>query len=784
MTERAAARCRDSAIAGIASKSPRNRALRRLAWTLALLLGAAAAWLGFDWQRALPPGIVPYYVGRQSCGECHAEYVERWLGSDHERAMDRARPAVMLGDFADRKFTHFGAVSTLFRRDGKYFARTDGPDGKLRDFEILYAFGVRPLQQYLVAFPDGRVQCLPMAWDTQDKRWFHLYANEPIPHTDELHWTRPLQNWNYMCADCHSTNLQRNYDLATNAYHTDFSEINVSCEACHGPASLHVQLAGQRKVFWDRRYGYGLPRLKADDARVQIESCAPCHARRRNVFPGFQPGDKFLDFYVPELLDSELYYADGQIRDEDYEYGSFIQSKMYHKNVRCSDCHDPHTQRVKFKTGPTIVDNRLCGQCHVPAKYDTPNHHHHPDASKAGWLCIDCHMPKTKYMVVDPRLDHSIRIPRPDLTVALGIPNACNGCHSDAAKKETPEWAVDKCREWWGPLKGPPHFAHALAAGRQNKPEGESLLDAVVRRKDLSAMVRASALILLGRYRGAIVQADAQEALRDPEPLVRVGAVRCLESLPLEQIRQDLLPMLRDPLRAVRMEAIRALNALPIDRLSAADRQAFEKALAEYVASQQALADQPAAHLNLAVLYAGQQRLPEALAEYEAALRIDPRFIPARVNLAMLYDQLGRKADAEAQFRAVLAQEPKMGPAHYSLALLLAEDERRMAEAVEHLTKAAELTPDNGRVHYNRGLALQKLGRLDEAVTALKRASVVAGDDPTDAIYALALLHAQRKQWAEAIACAEHLAQRHPRAAEFQQLLARFRKQSASAPSK
>ena len=295
----------------------------------------------------------------------------------------------------------FAVTSKMFRRGGEFFVTTDGGDGRMTTFPVKYTFGVRPLQQYLVEFPDGRVQCLPVAWDTENKRWYHLYPKEPIPHDDVLHWTRPLQNWNYMCAECHSTNLQKNFDLAHNTYHTAFSEIDVSCEACHGPGSLHVKLAESWGLFWDRRYGFGLPRLKDKDPRVEIETCAPCHSRRRIVYPGSRPGKKLLDHYLPEILDNNLYYADGQVLEEDYDYGSFIQSRMYSKGVRCTDCHDPHTMRVKFldPDGPwnQVPDNRLCGQsgCHLPAKYDTLSHHHHPDASRPGTRCVECHMPET-----------------------------------------------------------------------------------------------------------------------------------------------------------------------------------------------------------------------------------------------------------------------------------------------------------------------------------------------------------------------------------------------------
>ena len=369
------------------------------------------------------------------------------------------------------------------------------------------------------------MQCLPIAWDTENQSWYHLYCKEPIPFDDPLHWTGPLQNWNYMCAECHTTNLQKNYNLRENTYHTTWSEIDVSCETCHGPGSLHVKLAESGGVFWDRRYRYGLPELNETQPRGVIENCAPCHSRRRVVHPDATPGGKFLDSYLPEVLDRELYYADGQILDEDYVYGSFIQSRMYDEEVSCIDCHDPHTAKVKF------TDNRLCCQCHISANYDTPSHHYHPDDSQPGTLCVECHMPETKYMVVDPRRDHSLRIPRPDLTVWLGIPNACNGCHDDFAKGETPEWALETVNQWYGKRKAPLHFAYGIAAGRELKPAGDKQLTAIVRQKELRGAIRASAIALLSGYRSGGGEAAAVAGLEDPDELIRAVSVRSLQYL-------------------------------------------------------------------------------------------------------------------------------------------------------------------------------------------------------------------------------------------------------------
>ncbi|MEX0612532.1 MAG: cytochrome c3 family protein, partial [Pirellulales bacterium] len=410
----------------------------------ALAVGGVLAW---DWLSVVPSEAVANasYVGRQTCAECHQAEHKLWLGSDHDLAMDLATDETVLADFNDTSFTYHGVTTRFFRRDGKFVVNTEGFDGQHHDYVVKYTFGVRPLQQYMVAFPDGRVQVLRESWDVENKKWFYVtppdVTDERIEPGDPLHWTGIAQNWNTTCADCHSTNLQKNYDSATDTYHTTFEEIDVSCEECHGPGGVHVDLARSWSPFWDRRIGYGLPPLKSKNLQVQLETCAKCHSRRYQVHEDFRPGQPLLDFYEPALLSAGLYEADGQILDEVYEYGSFQQSRMHANRVRCSDCHEPHSLKLKF------AGNQLCTQCHEPAKYDTPGHHHHAIGS-AGAQCIECHMPSRLYMVIDERRDHSFRVPRPDVSAELGTPNACNDCHT--RPDETFQWAADAVLNWYG----------------------------------------------------------------------------------------------------------------------------------------------------------------------------------------------------------------------------------------------------------------------------------------------------------------------------------------------
>jgi predicted CXXCH cytochrome family protein len=747
---------------------------------LVLALVATAA----DWFSALPEGITPRYVGRQSCLACHAEQGQRWTGSDHDLAMDLATPLTVLGNFDDQKLTHFGITSRMFREGERYFVTTEGPTGKLETFPIKYTFGVRPLQQYMVEFPDGRVQVLSIAWDTAGKRWFDLHPDERIPPDDWLHWTKAGQNWNYMCAECHSTNVAKNYDLKTDTYHTTFSEIDVSCEACHGPGSLHIELANAKSLFWDRRYGYGLPELKGKSSHAELQVCARCHSRRRIVHGDYRPGREFLDYYEPEVLDGDLYYPDGQILEEVYEHGSFLQSRMHREGVRCTDCHDAHSTRLR------LPGNQLCTRCHVAGKYDGPTHHHHPLGTK-GTQCVECHMPTRTYMVVDPRRDHSLRVPRPDLTVELGTPNACQSCHA----KKTPEWARDAVIAWYGPTRRQePGYAAAIAAGRAGKPDGEPALVKLARSKtspdqskNVPAIVRASAVALLGRYSSAAGQEAIETALGDGEPLVRVAAVRQVDRQPqlsdaeAARLRHLLVPMLADRVRLVRTEAARVLSRVGPEQLTTAELSQLNAVLDEWRAGLEATIDDAGAHLAFGMVDANQGHVEPARDEYRIAMRLHPtplQAVQARVQLGHLENEQGHNGEAERLFREIIQLEPKWDEGHFSLGLLLAEDEGRLAEAADALGKAVELSPAQPRMQYNYGLALQKLGRPREAEGALS-AAVRLEPQSTEFLYALTLLYAQEQRWDRALECGQRLVRLDPRRSEF---FAGLKRQAARPP--
>ena len=748
-----------------------------------LVLSFAAACLPGGGSDGRPPrqergvgaaGVA--YVDEAACAECHEAEHRAWTGSHHDLAMQPATPETVLGDFGDATFSRFGVTSRFFAREGRFFVNTEDADGALADFELTHTFGAEPLQQYLAPFPGGRLQSLPIAWDTRRGEWFHLYPDERIAPGDPLHWTGRYQTWNAMCAACHSTNLRKNYDVASDTYGTVWDAIDVGCQACHGPGARHVERARVgRSEPADGGAAAGLVvDLGQPGADTEIEACAGCHSHRQPISRIDRHARPFLDDFLPSTLRDGLYYPDGQIRDEVYVWGSFAQSSMHRAGVRCSNCHDPHGLDLRFE------GNALCLQCHRetpdarfptlrPGRYDTPAHHFHAPAS-TGAQCVGCHMPARTYMVVDARRDHSLRVPRPDLSVAHGTPNACTLCHTD----ETDAWAAARAADWWGAPRAP-HFAAVLAAARRGDPAAETGLRALARDRSRPPIVRATALEHLRQYGPRALQAAAAAAA-DPDPLVRVAAAGVLERVDPRRRIAALVPLLDDPIRAVRIAAARALTSVPRSALDPRQAPRFESALAELVDAEAASADLPGAHLNLGVLHSRAGDLAAAERAYRLALQLDPGFAAAALNLANLLNRQGRNDAAEAALRATIERAPGEGELHYSLGLLLAEVER-YEPAAASLGRAARLLPAHARVRYNQGLVLQRLGRMDEAEAALVAANAVDPRDP-DVLAALVQLLLDSGDLARAQAHAEALQQLDPGAAGPQRLLEEARRRA------
>ena len=720
-------------------------------------------------QAVIPPKTptTVQFAGTAACKECHLDAYKKWQGSDHDQAMAVATEQTILGDFNDAHFTdpYTGKSSRFFRENEKFMVETEGPDGTPGIFTISHTFGFYPLQQYLVPFSNGRLQCLTIAWDVEKKSWYRLPPYDVSGPADWLHWTRGAQTWNGMCAECHSTRLQKGFDLGTERYNTTWFEINVGCEACHGPAAQHVEWAKLAVMGRPEVENFALNRATRNlSAPKQIVICAPCHSRRYQLGDNDHMEGDLLDLIVPSLLTEDLYHPDGQIKEEVYVFGSFTQSKMYQHGVRCNDCHDAHSLEL-HKT-----DNNLCVQCHRAAVYDSKDHHFHEKMYKGkaskGYLCVSCHMPGQYFMGIDYRPDHSIRIPRPDLSRELGTPNSCStaDCHGGKG----PEWVEENYTKWYGQSRKR-HYGQALAAGRAGTPGADTQLIAVINEHLLPAIVRATALSLLNNYPGPATLMTLQKEMESDDALLRHTALRLLQ-LSSEKTELKLIaPKLYDPVKAVRIEAAVKLARIPRNQLREDDRQAMQENLDEYRQAMEYNADFPSQRYNLGNLEMALGNHDKAMHYYLASLSIDEQFIPAKVNMAMEYNRLGKNEEAEKLLREVVTAEPQMYHIHYSLGLLLSEMEK-YDEAASYLGSAADGMPGYSRARYNYGLALLKLKRWQDGAEALKKVVLQEPDVP-EYFVTLANLYLNLRMNGQARALAEEVLQLSPDNANARELL-------------
>lgn len=704
----------------------------------------------------------PTFVTETSCTECHATQQRAWAGSQHAHAMQPATADTVRGKFDGATFRKEGVTSRFFRRDGRFFVNTDGPGGKLADFEIKYTFGIEPLQQYLVEFPGGRLQALPIAWDTRARRWFHTYPNERIDHADVLHWTRSAQNWNTSCAACHSSGVRKNYELATDTYRTAYDAMAVGCQSCHGPASAHVAWAkGDKGSAGETRAKGFAADLRAKSGRAQPDACAYCHALRSTLTAQYPVGQPLLDHALPVGLDATHYFADGQQREEVFVYGSWLQSRMQQKGLVCSDCHDPHSGKTK------AAGNALCTGCHNatgPAAgahidtsglarkaYDTPQHSHHAKPI----TCVECHAPKRTYMVVDPRLDHAFRIPRPDLSAQTGSPNACNGCHKDRNAK----WAAAAVAQWYGPQRRSEfHYGRAFAAAAAGRAGAAAGLLRVAADRAQPGIVRAAAIEQLAGLPSLRALELASAALTDDDPMLRIAGVHTLTALDTQTALRALPARLSDPLRAVRIETARAL-APAQSRLATDRRVAWDAALVELEAAARENADQPQAWLGLAQIAAAKGDWAQAERALRQGLKLQPSFVPGVVNLADVLRQTGRDNEGETLLRDAIKRHPREAPLYEALALALVRQGRK-PQALKVLAQAQSLSSATAHTSYLHAVALADAGRVKAAIAVLEAAARLRGD--RDVLLALAAYKRDAGDAAGAAAALERLVEINP----------------------
>lgn len=735
---------------------------------------SAEAKLSFE---ALPNKAQPHqFVENTQCLKCHSKQAKEWQTSHHAQAMQEANKLTVKGDFNNISFTHNKVNTSFFRLKEEFFVNTIGPDGKATDFKVKYTFGVEPLQQYIVELDNGHLQTLDVAWDARSKekggqKWFQLAPDNNAKVGEPLHWTGLAYNWNNRCAECHSTNVQKKYDLATDSYSTTWSEINVSCQSCHGPGSEHLEWLALSDTAQKQKDKGLIVDYKNNNQRYQVDTCARCHSRRHQVSPIDSHGKAFLDDYLPSQLSENLYHPDGQILDEVFVYGSFLQSKMYAKGVACVDCHNPHSGNVK------LTGNALCLQCHqdTPPKqrfpslqaknYDAVEHHFHKQDSD-GAQCVNCHMPATTYMEIDPRRDHSFKIPNPALSLKIGSPNACTSCHQD----KPIEWAKEAMVEWYGSqeLNGK-SYGELIYATRKGEPAALHGLVGSINNPETPAIQTATLIAELVKYfpDPEAIKTNT-DSLKHPDPLVRASAAGNLDQIPVQYRLPLVTPLLDNPVLAVRIDAARVAAVIPANEFGE-NKTKYDAAIEEYISLQHSLADTPEAHLNLGVLYTDQQKFKLAEQEFKQAIQLNSYFLPAYINLANLYNRLGQNKEAEQEFRKALNVEPDNGEIYYSLGLLLAE-QNRFVDAVVELAKATKLLPERTRIAYNYALSLQHIKQYAAAEAVLKQVYAKAPDN-REIVHALVIIYGQQQKWVPASEYAQRLVELSPGEEEPARLL-------------
>lgn len=695
------------------------------------------------------------FVGNKTCVNCHKAEYNDWKNSHHAKAMMVANSKSVVGDFNNKELRRNGQTHRMYKKGNAFFVSTDGEDGKMKEYQIKYTFGFTPIQQYLVSIGKGKLQTLALTWDDIKKEWFYMsdevYKGQSVNHENWLHWTNQSQNWNGMCAECHSTNLKKNYDFKKDVYKTTWSEINVSCEACHGPASKHLEWTKDKEEEV-ANLGF-VKNLNPKSNAAFVDNCARCHSRR-SVFEDFHySGESIYDQMIPSTVASPNYHDDGQIKEEDYIYGSFLQSKMYQKGIKCNDCHNVHSAKKKFE------GNKLCLQCHQTSKYNTESHHHHKNESK-GALCVNCHMPGQFYMGRDFRRDHSFRVPRPDVSKAIGSPNACNQCHTD----QSVDWAVSKTSAWYGKPKNS-HYGVVFHQSSQMGIEGLQGLKKIIFDNKTAMIVRITAIDLLQRNYPDQSQAILNSLLNHKNPALRFQSVYNSNVEP-ENANQFLV-LLKDSVKAIRSDAAMKLSRNP-SYVSEEYKKDYDRSLKEYLSIINYNIDFPDAKLTMADYYHSVKEYKKAEEFYKKAIKQDNQLFTAQINLAYLYNATNRIPEAILVFDNYLKKNPNDFQVFQAVGLLLGESGDYKKAAV-YLEKAKSGIAQNERIVLNLAKIYAYTGEKEKAERYF--VSLVS-QYPSNSEYYMALFefYTQQKNYPKAKNIALLLLQKFPQIPERKQI--------------
>ena len=670
------------------------------------------------------------FIGTGLCIECHQQEYTDWQLSDHQKAMQPANSTSVLGDFNDVTVEFHGIETRLFEQANNFKITTTGQNGDPQEFQVKYTFGHYPLQQYLVDIGKGHLQALNIAWDSRSaaeggQRWFHLQANEDIDPQHPFFWTRHFQNSNSRCIECHSTDVRKNFDPKNSSYATSWSETGVGCESCHGPASQHVALAAARQLDgvdkgFDKQRMPGLSwEFRGDDEiaspsgiknDADIDTCGGCHSRRSSTADA-RPGAAYHQQYRLALLEQGLYFSDGQINEEVFVMGSFLQSKMQSKGVSCSNCHNPHSGKLIAR------GNALCAQCHKSTAFDTPVHHRH-QLDSTGAKCVNCHMPERLYMSVDLRRDHSFTIPDPLLSTSSNVPNACTSCH----RGKTNNWAAETLKDW-----GVAKRQNIWAAINRGLEKNDSLKFKAYALNSpalkLASIRQATLISKLAAFPSRLSVKTVTPQLTNPDPLIRRAAVSALRGMPVQTRWQLLNPLINDPVKVIRLEVASGL-ADALVQLSGKDAERLGMLIDEYRESLNYNSDSPAGQLGIGILEAllGYSILAENA--YLRALEIEPHFVPALINLSDFYRSSGRDPESRELLLKALQVAPNSATTNHAYGLFLVRSGQQK-QALEYFETAIRQEDANPRHTYVYAVALDSLGQTETSIKVIDAAGKI-----------------------------------------------------------
>jgi hypothetical protein len=703
----------------------------RARWPNLLIVAASASLLTTFLYAQAPAAPVggDAYVGSRACQRCHEPEHESWSQTLHVQMTKPVGEARVLGDFRPgTRLEQYGRAYAMEARDGHYFISVARGGRPAEKFEVNYTLGARRFQGYLSKLPDGRIYVLPVFWHNDTQRWIDWKEITPIPD-DPDHDLRQI--WNVTCVNCHATNLVRNFSPATNTFATTWTEMGVGCEACHGPGAPHVALMNE----WEKNPSGRRPNENirifsfapgSATPRQAFDACGYCHGNKNNVFFGFKPGDRYEDYALPFLISQPIpandpqgeFWPDGRPSRFNRPQALTLTGCFKNGQATCTSCHklhgtpNDHALKVPVENpggGHTSQSDQLCTQCHVvgagvdsrsakaslqqlsgqvaerqPTEIpDLAAHTHHAPDSQ-GSRCVECHMSDVNWRLITRRRDHTFQPPVPEMTSRFGVPNACTTCHED----RSPEWAASTMDRWYA--NGERRRAVVTMSDtfyRAGTGDASVLPDVARLALDRSRgmLVRASAAEFAGQLiviaRGSTVSQPVDSSIinaligaaADPEPAVRITAVRALSFTGDRRAAPVLAAHLGDDARLVRVSAAEGLMDLGLTRLEGDQGRALSLAQDEWSASLKTFNDISADHATLGWLDAARGYGEDAAKELRTAIALDPTDARPHVYLGIMAARLGQLDEALKQFNTAKI----LSPAYRNLDRLIQEVHKR-----------------------------------------------------------------------------------------------------------